>query len=457
LVIRRYTLLGGAIALMMAVLYAIWRSVAPSWPTWSVLMAGLALASLVSWLVARDDARDLRRLQKLVDALSERDFGVRARLQRPGTIGSLGRSLDALADRLSTSEQKKRSRKDRLRTILDAMAEAVMVTDAGGHITLSNEVLADLIGFDPEGKTAVEAIRHPDFRRAVEDAQQGFSGVLELELDGLLRSGPHILRASVSPLRNHQGIVAVFYDITAEREADRVRRDFVANAGHELRTPLTAIRGFAETLRDGAIRDPETAKGFLDVILRHAQRLQALVDDLADLSRFEGEELELDLEPVGAGALLDQVVRGLESQSKAKHLKVVCSGLDDAPPVLADERALEQVLVNLVDNAIKYTPEGGEVRVEVAPEGNDLFIEVANTGPGISSKHLPRVFERFYRVDAGRSRELGGTGLGLSIVKHLVSKLGAEINVDSSDGWTRFQLSIPRADSPKSDTRVSLN
>jgi two-component system phosphate regulon sensor histidine kinase PhoR len=136
-------------------------------------------------------------------------------------------------------------------------------------------------------------------------------------------------------------------------------------------------------------------------------------------------------------------------------LKVICVGLDDAPTVLAEPRALEQVLVNLVDNAIKYTPDGGEVRVEVAPEGEDVFIEVANTGPGISSKHLPRVFERFYRVDAGRSRELGGTGLGLSIVKHLVSKIGAEINVDSSDGWTRFQLSIPRADSPKSDTRVS--
>ncbi|MGB3053095.1 MAG: ATP-binding protein [Polyangiales bacterium] len=453
--IRRYTLLGGAIALMMAVLYALWRGVAPDLPAWAVLFAGLALACVFAWIAARGDARDLRRVQQLVNALSERDYGARARMQRQGAVGHLGRSLDALAEGLSTSELKKRSRKDRLRTILDAMSEAVMVTDAGGHITLSNEVLADLIGFDPEGKTAVEAIRHPDFHRAVEDAQQGFSGVLEIELDGLLAGGRRSLRASVSPLRNHQGVVAVFYDITAEREADRVRRDFVANAGHELRTPLTAIRGFAETLREGAINDPESAKDFLDVILRHARRLQALVDDLADLSRFEGEELKLDLEPVRAGALLDQVVRGLESQSKAKGLKVICSGLDDAPPVLAEQRALEQVLVNLVDNAIKYTPTGGEVRVEVAPEGEDVFIEVANTGPGIPSKHLPRVFERFYRVDAGRSRELGGTGLGLSIVKHLVSKIGGEINVDSSDGWTRFQLSIPRADSPKSDTRVS--
>jgi two-component system phosphate regulon sensor histidine kinase PhoR len=335
------------------------------------------------------------------------------------------------------------------------MAEAVMVTDAHGRITLTNEVLTDLVGFDAEGKTAIEAIRHPDFHRAIEEAQEGFSSLLEIEIDQVSGGPRRVLRASVSPLRSQQGVVTVFYDVTTERAADRVRRDFVANAGHELRTPLTAIRGFAETLREGAIHDPESAQGFLDVIVRHARRLQALVDDLADLSRFEGEELELALEPVFAGALMDEVVRGLEAQSNAKGLKVTCSGLDDAPAVMAEERALEQVLVNLVDNAIKYTPEGGEVRVDVAAKGRDVLIEVANSGPGISAKHLPRVFERFYRVDAGRSRELGGTGLGLSIVKHLVAKIGGGITVDSDGGWTRFKLILPCADSRKSDTRVS--
>jgi two-component system phosphate regulon sensor histidine kinase PhoR len=259
----------------------------------------------------------------------------------------------------------------------------------------------------------------------------------------------------VSPLRRKRGVVTVFHDVTAERDTDRVRRDFVANAGHELRTPLTAIRGFAETLREGAIDDPASAKEFLEVILRHTRRLQALVDDLADLSRLEEKDLELDHDPVEAGALLDEVVRGLEAQSNARELTVLCSGLHDAPRVLADKRALEQVLVNLVDNAIKYTPPGGEVRGSITTEGDDVIIEVANSGPGIPTKHLSRVFERFYRVDAGRSRELGGTGLGLSIVKHLVSKLGGEITVDSSGGWTRFRVRLARADSPKSDTRVS--
>jgi two-component system phosphate regulon sensor histidine kinase PhoR len=407
-VIRRYTLIGGAIALMMATLIASFRAVTPEVPAWAVVLAGAAIGCLVGWLGSRRDARDAQRLQQVVEALSERDFEQRARLSSPGEIGDLGRSLDSLAERLSTGDKKKRSRKDRLRTILDAMAEAVMVTDAHGRIALTNEVLTDLVGFDAEGKTATEAIRHPDFHRAIEEAQEGFSSLLEIEIDEVSGGPRRVLRASVSPLRSQQGVVTVFHDVTTERAADRVRRDFVANAGHELRTPLTAIRGFAETLREGAIHDPDSAQGFLDVIVRHARRLQALVDDLADLSRFEGEELELALEPVFAGALMDEVVRGLEAQSNAKGLKVTRSGLDDAPAVMAEQRALEQVLVNLVDNAIKYTPEGGEVRVDVAAKDGDVLIEVANSGPGISAKHLPRVFERFYRVDAGRSRELGG-------------------------------------------------
>jgi two-component system phosphate regulon sensor histidine kinase PhoR len=440
---------------MMASLYAFSRAVAPAVPAWAVVVGGVGLGCLVGWFASRRDALDTQRLQQVVEALAERNFESRARLLSLGPIGDLGRSLDSLAERLSTGDKKKRSRKDRLRTILDAMAEAVMVTDSRGYITLTNEVLSDLVGFDAEGKTATEAIRHPDFHRAIEEAQEGFSSALEIEIDGVGGRPRHVLRASVSPLRSRQGVVTVFHDVTAERAADQVRRDFVANAGHELRTPLTAIRGFAETLREGAIHDPKSAQGFLEVIVRHARRLQSLVDDLADLSRFEGEELELELTPLCAGALVDQVVRGLAAQSKAKGLTVVCSGLDDAPRVMSEERALEQVLVNLVDNAIKYTPEGGEVRVDVAAKERDVLIEIANSGPGISAKHLPRVFERFYRVDAGRSRELGGTGLGLSIVKHLVAKMGGGITVDSEGGWTRFRLLLPRADSPKSDTYVS--
>ncbi|UCH30728.1 MAG: PAS domain S-box protein [Myxococcales bacterium] len=451
--IRRYTLLGGAIALAFGLLYAFRQTIAPNAPDWALILGGVALGAFAGWTLSFRDVLDTRRLQRLVEGLTERRYGDRARIRRPGQIPDLARAIDALAERLSVSEEKKHRREDRLRTILDAMTEAVMVTDADGRVTLTNEVLTELVGFSAEGKTATEAIRHPDLRQAIEDAQLGLPKQLELSVDGAAPG--RVLRASVSPLRNQQGVVTVFHDVTAERVADRVRRDFVANAGHELRTPLTAIRGFAETLREGAIEDPDSARGFIDVILRHTKRLQALVDDLADLSRFEGDELELRLEPVLAGALIDEVLRGLEAQSNAKGLTVTSVGLQEAPPVAAEERALEQVLVNLVDNAIKYTPEDGEVRIEVAPQNGEVVIEVANSGPGIAPRHLERVFERVYRVDAGRSRELGGTGLGLSIVKHLVAKIGGQITVDSGGGWTRFQLRVARADSPKSDTDVS--
>lgn len=452
--IRRYTLLGGAIALVAISFVAFSREAAPGSPAWLIVLVAIGLGCLLAWPVARRDSLDLRKIRQVVESLTEGSLWRRTRLLRPGDIGDLGRGLDELAEHLSTGETQERRREDRLQTILDAMAEAVMVTDVQGRIALSNEVLTDLVGFDPRGRTATEAIRHPDLHRAIEKAQQGYSGLLEIEIDEA-GSARRVLRASVSPLRQRQGTVAVFHDVTEARAADRVRRDFVANANHELRTPLTAIRGFAETLRGGAIDNPESAREFLDIILRHTGRLQALVDDLADLSRFEGEDLELDLGPVDAGALLDEVLRGLESQSNAKKLTVTVSGLEDAPAALAEERALEQVLVNLADNAIKYTPEGGEVRAAVESSGKEVTVWIQNSGPGIPQKHLSRIFERFYRVDAGRSRELGGTGLGLSIVKHLVAKMGGRIRVDSSGGWTRFELRLRRADSPKSDTVVS--
>lgn len=441
----------------MVVFYGFRQVAAPDVPDWVLVVGGVALGSALAWATSYRDSLDVRRLQRVVDALTERSYEQRVRLRRPGPIPELGRAIDRLAERLSASEEKKHRREDRLQTILDAMAEAVMVTDEDGRVRLTNEVLTELVGFHAEGKTATEAIRDPDLRQAIEDAQLGLAGVLEISVDGAPGGPSRVLRASVSPIRNRRGVVTVFHDVTAERAAERVRRDFVANAGHELRTPLTAIRGFAETLRGGAINDPDSAMGFLDVILRHTKRLQALVDDLADLSRFEGADLELDLEPVRAGAVLDQVVRGLEAQSEAKRLRVTSAGLSDAPPVLAEARALEQILVNLVDNAIKYTPDGGEVRIQAAVDDGDVVIEVANSGPGIPAKHLGRVFERFYRVDAGRSRELGGTGLGLSIVKHLVAKIGGVITADSGGGWTHFVLRIPRADSPKSDTGASRN
>jgi two-component system phosphate regulon sensor histidine kinase PhoR len=236
------------------------------------------------------------------------------------------------------------------------------------------------------------------------------------------------------------------HDVTKQKLADRVRRDFVANASHELRTPLTAIRGFAETLKAGALSDPQSAERFVDVILRHTLRLQALVNDLVALSRAESPEQEYELASVDLAAAVRDVVQGLAAQADQRALDLQIDSLGGLPHVVANPRALDQVLINLVDNAIKYTPDGGRIAMRADVDSDSVTLEIENSGPGIPSDQLERIFERFYRVDAGRSREMGGTGLGLSIVRHLVARMGGTIEAQSAPGrWTRFRLTLGRA------------
>jgi two-component system phosphate regulon sensor histidine kinase PhoR len=264
---------------------------------------------------------------------------------------------------------------------------------------------------------------------------------VEIKLDDVVRA----FSGHVAPLQEGAGVVAVLHDVSRLRETDRLRRDFVANASHELRTPLTAIRGFAETLRDGAIDDPSAARRFLDVILRHTLRLQALVGDLTALSRAESPDQTLELEPVDVAAATVEVVRGLQSKAEQRHVQLIFEPPDEALLVEANGRALDQVLINLVDNAIKYTPEGTSVRVRTKATRSAVMLEVNNPGPPIAPQHLERVFERFYRVDEGRSRDVGGTGLGLSIVKHLCMQMGAEVRARSTaEEGTTFSVHLRR-------------
>jgi len=223
-----------------------------------------------------------------------------------------------------------------------------------------------------------------------------------------------------------------------------VRRDFVANASHEFRTPLTAIRGFAETLAEGALDDRATAERFLATIIKHTLRLSRLVDDMLALSRAEAPDEDMVFEPVDVGALARDVALGLEAQAHAGEVEIQLRGLDDLPRVSTNARALDEILVNLVDNAIKYTPSGGRIVVSGRVGKDAVHVAVEDTGRGIPEAHLGRIFERFYRVDEGRSRDIGGTGLGLSIVRHLAARIGAEVEVTSRIGvGTTFSLSLP--------------
>lgn len=247
---------------------------------------------------------------------------------------------------------------------------------------------------------------------------------------------------TVSPLLRGEVLVAM-RDVTDAKRAEATRRDFVANASHELRTPIAAIHAAAETLLSGAVDDPSAARSFVEIVARHADRLSRLSTDLLDLSRIESRERPLELEAVPVGPLAGQVLELFGGAARERRL-ALRNEVPGEARVRADAHALEQVLVNLVDNAVKYTADGS-VTLGAARDRDHWRIAVADTGPGIERHHLARLFERFYRVDAGRSRDQGGTGLGLSIAKHLVQAMGGEIGVESDAGGTRFQVRLPAA------------
>ena len=261
------------------------------------------------------------------------------------------------------------------------------------------------------------------------------------------RPRPRRLLVHAAPLGGKgQGALVVLVDVTEIRRLESMRKDFVANVSHELRTPLTAVRTALETARAVLGKDPREADRFLAIADRHTERLTALVKDLLDLSRVEAGRLDLDIEEVAPADVADEVLAMFSEPAARRQLKLVSAFPPELPPALTDREALVQVLTNLVENAVKYTDEGGTLTVRGRQDGEQLCVIVEDNGPGIAAKHLPRLFERFYRVDPGRSRERGGTGLGLSIVKHLCEAMGGSVSVESQPGrGSTFTVRLPVA------------
>jgi two-component system phosphate regulon sensor histidine kinase PhoR len=412
---------------------------------WVMVGVALVAASLgLSALVARGIDVPVRELTETAGALRAGDLTARMRSSRRDELGTLASALDSLADHWVERIEAARREEARLRTMLDAMVEAVFVTDREGKIVLTNAALDALAGSSLQGRSAIEAIRSPELHESVQQALRGSASRAEL---GLVTLGQtRSLAAHVAPLPSREGVVAVLHDLTELKRAESVRRDFVANASHELRTPLTSIRGFAETLLDGALGDPRMAPRFLGNILENSKRLERLVDDLLELSRAESPESAVELAEVDVARVALLVLQGLESRTAEKKIDVSLEAPSEVVLALADARALDQVLLNLVDNAVKYTPSGGRVWVRVERREGEVLIEVADDGPGIPRAHLDRIFERFYRVDKGRSREAGGTGLGLSIVRHFVQRMKGRVAVESTVGeGTTFRVVLAAA------------
>ncbi|MES1185373.1 MAG: ATP-binding protein [Myxococcales bacterium] len=415
-----------------------------------------ALLVVVAGLMERFTARGLSALNEVARRMAAGDLEARSGLEGEGELPELGRTLDKLARGLSSSLQDLRSERDRMAGILEGMQEGVLLLDAKQRIVVLNPALREmlLLPADAIGKPLLEVMRNAELRDLFEQAaSEDEPTTHEVEI-GNIKPRRLLARVARMPGARRQ-FVAVFVDVTEVRRLESMRRDFVANVSHELRTPVTSIRSAAETLIDGALSDPAAAQSFIGIIDRNAQRLQQLVEDLLDLSRIESRGFRLSFEPIELKPIFSQVLGLFRERASKKNVALEERAVGELPKVRADRRALEHVLTNLIDNAVKYCGPGTSVWLNVALSPDAVTVSVGDNGPGIDERHLPRVFERFYRVDAGRSREVGGTGLGLSIVKHLVEAMGGTVAVESQlNQGTTFSFTLKRAELEQETARA---
>jgi two-component system phosphate regulon sensor histidine kinase PhoR len=416
-------------------------------------LAGAGLAALIcvlplALLLSHLALRPLREVAEVVHSIAEGDLDRRLPRGAPDEFGRIAAAVNEMAEQLRARLRELTEDKERLQAVLAGMVEGVLVVDGSQRVVLANPRLRELFGFrgSAVGRPHWEVVRRADVQEAIAKAAiQADPIVGDVSTEGAepRHLQLHAVRFPASgPLL---GVVAVFHDVTEVRRLEGMRRDFVANVSHELKTPLTAIRGFAETLR-GSEQLPEAQRSaFLDVILRHAERLARLIDDILELSRVEGRQQPFVAADVDVARVAALLLRDLSPQLEARRIAAeLAPGARGV--AFADRRAVEQILGNLLENASKYTEPGGRIEVRVAEAASQIRVEVADTGIGIPPEDLPRIFERFYRVDKARSRDLGGTGLGLAIVKHLAQAQGGEVSVRSRPGeGSTFTVLLPRA------------
>ncbi len=425
---------------------------------WRVLWVGagftLAVAFVLCSIAAMRVSAVARDLTRAARRMNDGDLSVRTHLPGKDEFAELGHALDRLAGGLGITLGSLRAERDLQKNILEAMHEGVVVVDRDGRIALVNSALRSmlLLGADAVGKLLIETVRHAQLNTMLEKARAAPDDhVVEIDLPGLK---PRRVLVQVAPLSGGDGgLLFVFVDVTELRRLESLRRDFVANASHELRTPIAAVRSATETLRWGALDDRVAAIRFIDIIERNAQRLQSLVEDMLELSKLESNEFKLKRERVELQRVVPIVLALFRERADKKGVALGSDLPGSLPLVDGDPRALEHVLSNLVDNAVKYCPPGSRILVGASADESRVRLVVADTGPGIAPEHLARVFERFYRVDAGRSRELGGTGLGLSIVKHMVEAMRGKVSVESVVGkGSTFSVALGRADAATTNT-----
>ncbi|HWN75432.1 MAG TPA: ATP-binding protein [Candidatus Udaeobacter sp.] len=424
---------------------------------WSLLI--FLVAAAVAMLMSRSYADRVERLREFSLRVAEGDFRPLPADGTGDTLEALGSSLNQTAGRLDRTIRTLTEERNLSSAILGSMVEGVAVVNAAERLVFTNPGFASILGLDVPpvaGSSLLEVVRQTELIGAVRRVLAGEPRVESEISTGTLRQ--HFFAATVASVRagNTSGAVIVLHDITELRKLERIRRDFVANVSHEFRTPLTAIQGFAETLIAGALDDPQNRGRFLNIILEHARRLARLTEDLLKLSQMDADRLEIEINPVKVSQLVESCYETARHRAAEKELLLTLApGLpQNLPDVAGDARRLQEVLQNLLDNAIQYTLPGGKIVLSAELKNYGVVFTVSDTGIGIPTADQPRIFERFYRVDAARSREAGGTGLGLAIAKHLIEVHGGRIWVESEVGvGSRFHFSVPLFDPERATAR----
>jgi len=414
-------------------------------------LSGLGLVLIISLLVGKKISGQIGHMTEAANRYARGDLEGKISIDARDELHKLADALNRMATSLSGRIDEMKSEKTKVSAILESMAEGVIAVGNQNETLLLNPSAEAIFGIsnkDAIGKSLLEVTHN----RQIDDLMTQAVQTASVQTAEIEWSHPQecILKAhaiAVSEKQGGLGGILVFYDMTDLRKLEKLRRDFVANVSHELRTPLTSIKGFIETLLGGAHRDPKQSETFLHMMEEDAARLNRLIDDLLELSKIESKEVVLKKESLNLSEEAEKAIHCCQGWVGKKQIVIENRISSQAlPRVEADRDKLQQILINLIDNAVKFNREGGKVVLEASEANGGVQISVEDTGSGIPEASLPRVFERFFRVDKARSRELGGTGLGLSIVKHLVESHGGKVSCESElNKGSKFSFILPVA------------
>ncbi|RKD23789.1 hypothetical protein BEP19_05000 [Ammoniphilus oxalaticus] len=413
--------------------------------------SALLLTIIVSLFVSRYVTKPLEKITAVARKITEKKFDTRVHIRSKGEIGQLADALNFMASSLESQMIEIKQNEEKLFGVLNNMTSGVILIGESRRVLFVNSAIGQFLGYSEQsliGKLHTEAGMNLGLSKLIARCFQ--TGEKIRDEAHIYFPNELIVDASLAPYTTEhgevKGVVIVLHDITAIRRLEKIRSDFVANVSHELKTPITSIKGFAETLLDGAIDDPDISKQFLEIIYNESDRFHRLINDILDLSQIEQKKLPLRIERVDIFKLIEDIVQSLQEKMNRKEL-VYERPIDDTPIYMeGDCDRLRQIIINLIDNAISYTAEKGRITVEVEELSDQVVLKVRDNGIGIPHADRDRIFERFYRVDKGRSRNSGGTGLGLAIVKHLVESHHGTIRIESEEGQgSVFILQFPKA------------